>query len=156
MRIQALGAAIAYDVKKLARLRRPGPAAGRAALLHAVRLTDCRRRARGAHPWGKPGRRVWPHGPSRPRSAHRDATGEPGFGNGPCRAPSVSLRRRARAAAALGRRGAGAPGRRGARRRTDAFRSALGGRPAPAAVYRDSVSGAGAAARITPGSGSAP
>jgi hypothetical protein len=97
MLLQALGAAMAYDVKKLAQLGRPGPAAGGAALLHAVRLTACRRWAHGVHPWGEPGRRVRPHGPSRPRSPHRDATVEPDFGNRPdsdtlAGAASVTLR----------------------------------------------------------------
>ena len=91
MLIQALGAAIAYDVKKLAQLRRPGPAAGRAALPHAVRLTDCQRCTHGAHPWGEPGRRVRRHGPSRSRSARRAATVDPDFGNGPFSNTSVHL-----------------------------------------------------------------
>ena len=121
MLLQALGAAIAYDVKKLAQLRRPGPAAGGAALLQAVRLTGCRRCTRRAAPRGEPGRRFRHYGQSRSRSPHRDATVEPDFGNRPGRERNrYRSRHRLRVPRARQRPGvtprgaAGAPARRGA------------------------------------------
>ena len=93
MLLQALGAAMAYDVKKLAQRPPTAPPRGAPPCRPPARrpLTACRRPANRIHARDQPGRCLGRRGRSRPRSARRAAPVEPDFGNGPYSSTSVHL-----------------------------------------------------------------